>query len=94
MPGEQKALLLSIVLANSRAITEDCGAPPVLLLDEVTAHLDAGRRRALFGEIRQLGVQAWLTGTQADLFDDLGSSTQWFEVSDQHGESSIAERSR
>ncbi len=92
--GEQKALLLSIVLANCRAIAEDCGEPPILLLDEITAHLDVVRRRALFGEIRQLGTQAWLTGTQADLFDDLGGGAQWFDVSDQAGESSIVERSR
>ena len=60
--GEQKALLLSIVLANARALAADVGAPPLLLLDEVGAHLDAGRREALYAEIVELGAQAWMTG--------------------------------
>lgn len=89
--GEQKALLLSIVLANARAISEDCGGPPVLLLDEIAAHLDAGRRERLFAEIQGLGVQAWLTGTHSEFFASLGSDTQWFEVSESNGRSSVTE---
>ena len=89
--GEQKALLLSIVLANARAITEDCGGPPVLLLDEIAAHLDSGRRDRLHSEIRGLGAQAWLTGTNAEFFTSLGPDTQWFEVSETNGRSSVSE---
>lgn len=89
--GEQKALLLSIVLANARAISEDCGGPPVLLLDEIAAHLDAGRRDRLFAEIQGLGVQAWLTGTHPEFFVSLGPDTQWFGVSESNGRSSVSE---
>ena len=88
--GEQKALLLSIVLANARAISEDCGGPPLLLLDEISAHLDAVRRDALYRELQRLDAQAWLTGTQRDLFDAIGASGQWFEVSETDGQSAIA----
>src|SRR3546814_10394697 len=61
--GEQKALLISIVLADARLRAAERGAPPILLLDEIAAHLDAVRRAALFEEICALGAQAWLTGT-------------------------------
>jgi DNA replication and repair protein RecF len=67
--GEQKALLISTVLANARALAEDTGRPPVLLLDEVAAHLDAGRRAALHAAISALGCQAFATGTDAGLFE-------------------------
>ena len=70
--GEQKALLVSLILANARALAEDFGAPPVLLLDEVAAHLDAGRRAALYEELLALGAQAWMTGTGPELFAELG----------------------
>ena len=63
--GEQKALLISLVLANARAVAEGFGAAPVLLLDEVAAHLDAERRRALYDAVAGLGAQAWMTGTGA-----------------------------
>lgn len=69
--GEQKALLISLILANARALTRDFGSPPILLLDEVAAHLDAGRREALYAEIQALGCQAWMTGTGSELFDGL-----------------------
>jgi DNA replication and repair protein RecF len=62
--GEQKALLISLILANARALAADRRAP-LLLLDEVAAHLDAGRRAALYDEICALGAQAFLTGTEA-----------------------------
>jgi DNA replication and repair protein RecF len=69
--GEQKALLVSLVLANARAVAADFGAAPVLLLDEITAHLDDGRRRALFQAIEALGAQAFMTGTGPELFDGI-----------------------
>lgn len=70
--GEQKALLIALVLAHARALKAEAGAPPLLLLDEVAAHLDAGRRAALYDEIVALGAEAWMTGTGPELFDGLG----------------------
>ena len=70
--GEQKALLISLILATARALAAQTGTPPVLLLDEVAAHLDEARRAALYAEIRALRAQAWMTGTEAHLFDALG----------------------
>lgn len=69
--GEQKALLLSLVLAAARSLAAEDGLPPILLLDEVAAHLDADRRAALYEDILSIGAQAWLTGTEAGLFDTL-----------------------
>lgn len=89
--GEQKALLISMVLANARALAEDIGAAPILLLDEVAAHLDAARREALYAELLALGAQAWMTGTGADLFSGLGGAAQTFEVSEVSGESRVQE---
>lgn len=89
--GEQKALLISLVLANARALSEDLGTAPLLLLDEVAAHLDAGRRAALYDEICALGAQAWLTGTGAELFADLGDRAQRFEVGEAGGDSVVRE---
>jgi DNA replication and repair protein RecF len=80
--GEQKALLISLILANARALEQDLGAPPIVLLDEVAAHLDANRRAALYDEICALGAQAWMTGTGPDLFEELGARAQRFEVID------------
>lgn len=87
--GEQKALLLSLVLANARALATDFGAPPVLLLDEVAAHLDAGRRTALYDEICALGAQAWMTGTGAELFAALGDRAELFELREADGVSEV-----
>lgn len=70
--GEQKALLISLILANARALAQDLGRAPILLLDEVAAHLDEQRRAALYDEICALGAQALMTGTEADLFAALG----------------------
>ncbi|MEO1613468.1 MAG: DNA replication and repair protein RecF, partial [Pseudomonadota bacterium] len=70
--GEQKALLISLVLANARALAAEGGGPPVILLDEVAAHLDEDRRAALYDEICALGAQAWMTGTGPELFTALG----------------------
>jgi DNA replication and repair protein RecF len=78
--GEQKALLISIVLAHARLQREKRGAAPVLLLDEIAAHLDAGRRAALFAELDRLNTQAWMTGTDAGLFTDVSESAQFFNV--------------
>ena len=69
--GEQKALLIALVLAAARLQAVERGAAPLLLLDEVAAHLDRDRRAALFDEIEGLGAQAWMTGTDAALFDAL-----------------------
>ncbi len=80
--GEQKALLISLILSNARALAAGLGAVPVLLLDEVAAHLDEARRAALYDEICALGAQAIMTGTEAALFDTLGGRGQMFAVSD------------
>jgi DNA replication and repair protein RecF len=89
--GEQKALLISTILANARALHEDTGAPPLVLLDEVAAHLDAGRRAALYDEIVALGAQAWMTGTGAELFAEFGTRAQALEVTEEAGESRVRE---
>ncbi|KQO04938.1 DNA replication/repair protein RecF [Sphingomonas sp. Leaf242] len=69
--GEQKALLLGIVLAHADLVAERTGQPPVLLLDEVAAHLDPARRAALFARLSGRG-QVWMTGTEDALFDAIG----------------------
>src|SRR5690606_17662859 len=74
--GEQKALLIAIILAHARLIALARGAAPLLLLDEVVAHLDEGRRAALFDELLALGAQAWLTGTDRAPFAPLGGAVQ------------------
>ncbi len=80
--GEQKALLVAIVLADARLRVLDHGAAPVLLLDEVAAHLDDLRREALYAEIAALGLQAWMTGTDEAPFAALGDKVQHFRVRD------------
>jgi DNA replication and repair protein RecF len=90
--GEQKALLVSLILATARALAAETGAPPVLLLDEVAAHLDAGRRAALYDEIAALGAQAFMTGTGPELFDTLVPRAQSFEVGEADGTSAVTER--
>jgi DNA replication and repair protein RecF len=87
--GEQKALLISLILANTRALAQDLGRAPILLLDEVAAHLDATRRAALYDEICALGAQAIMTGTDADLFDALGPRGQRLAVQDDSSGSRI-----
>jgi DNA replication and repair protein RecF len=89
--GEQKALLVSLILANGRALSQDFGAAPILLLDEVSAHLDADRRDALYDEIVALGAQAWMTGTGAELFDTLGNRAQHLEITDTETGSIVTE---
>jgi DNA replication and repair protein RecF len=78
--GEQKALLIGLVLAHARLLREMTGAPPVLLLDEVLAHLDPGRRAALHRELAELGAQAWMTGADAALFREIRSPAAVIEV--------------
>ena len=79
--GEQKALLIGIVLANARLKRSLAGgAPPVLLLDEIAAHLDEGRREALFDELYDLGAQAFMTGTDRHLFKAFGARAQYVEI--------------
>ncbi|HYL33619.1 MAG TPA: DNA replication/repair protein RecF [Stellaceae bacterium] len=80
--GEQKALLIAIVLAYARLLALRRGSAPVLLLDEVTAHLDAARRSALFQALRALGAQCWLAGTDTALFAELKGHAQFFAVAD------------
>ncbi len=90
--GEQKALLISLILANGRALARDFGAPPILLLDEVAAHLDATRRAALYDEICSLGAQAFMTGTGPELFAELGDRTQYAEVTETDGQSVVIQK--
>jgi len=78
--GEQKALLVATVLAFARLLADLRAQTPLLLLDEVVAHLDETRRLALFQELRLLGLQAWLTGTDASFFAALAGEAQFFDV--------------
>jgi len=78
--GEQKALLLGLVLAHAHLVAETHGRAPILLLDEVAAHLDQRRRAALFDRLHALGGQCWLTGTDVEAFRSLGARAQVFEV--------------
>jgi len=80
--GEQKALLITIVLAHGQMIAAMRGAPPVLLLDEIAAHLDENRRRVLYDILCDMGGQVWLTGTDRSLFDDLQGRARMFDVRD------------
>jgi DNA replication and repair protein RecF len=74
--GEQKALLLGLVLAHAELVTELRGKPPILLLDEVAAHLDPARRAALFLRLAGRG-QVWMTATEAALFDGIGEASRF-----------------
>jgi DNA replication and repair protein RecF len=78
--GEQKALLVGIVLAHAHLIAAERGVPPVILLDEVSAHLDESRRGALYALLQALGGQVWLTGTDAGLFDAVRGQAVFYEV--------------
>ncbi len=88
--GEQKALLISLILSNARALKSLTGAPPVILLDEVAAHLDQGRRAALYDEVTALGAQAFMTGTGSELFAGLEGRAQGLSVADHDGTSEAA----
>ena len=78
--GEQKALLIGLVLAHATLVAEMTGITPLLLLDEIVAHLDPGRRVALFGELKALGAQVWMTGADPAAFADIGAGAELFEV--------------
>jgi DNA replication and repair protein RecF len=78
--GEQKALLIGLVLAQASLITDATATTPVLLLDEVVAHLDCSRRVALFGELDRLGAQVWMTGADFALFEAIADRAEVFEV--------------
>ena len=80
--GEQKALLVALVLATARMRAHEQGCAPLLLLDEIAAHLDTRRLEALFEEITGLGAQVWMTGTDAALFGPLSGRAQFFTVND------------
>ncbi|OJT99835.1 MAG: DNA replication/repair protein RecF [Rhizobium sp. 63-7] len=79
--GEQKALLVGLILAHARLVANMTGHAPVLLLDEIAAHLDEGRRAALFDLVDGLGGQAFMTGTDRAMFGALGDRAQFFTVS-------------
>lgn len=78
--GEQKSLLISIILAQTKCQTLHQGFAPVLLLDEVAAHLDDIKREALLEKITALNLQAWITSTNPELFDSLRNDAQFLEV--------------
>ena len=80
--GEQKALLIAVLLANARLQASERGITPLLLLDEAAAHLDANRRSALFDEIMELGAQTWFSGTDQGLFAEFGNSAQFVRIAD------------
>jgi DNA replication and repair protein RecF len=80
--GEQKALLIGIVLAFAQLMARRRGEVPILLLDEVAAHLDIARRESLFAEIAAARGQAWLTGTDKGLFDGMAGVAQFLTVAD------------
>jgi DNA replication and repair protein RecF len=73
--GEQKALLLGLVLAHADLVADRRGEPPLLLLDEVAAHLDPKRRAALFARLEGRG-QVWMSATEASLFDGIGAASR------------------
>lgn len=74
--GEQKALLIGIILAHARLTGDISGMTPILLLDEIAAHLDPARRAALFSILDDLNCQAFMTGTDASLFEAMGGRAQ------------------
>lgn len=80
--GEQKALLIALILAHARLVLAMSGIAPLILLDEVAAHLDERRRAALYRELDDIGAQVWMTGTDAVLFKDLGPNSARFLVAD------------
>jgi DNA replication and repair protein RecF len=79
--GEQKAMLIRLILAHAGLVKNMTGTAPVLLLDEIVAHLDPGRRAALYDELTALGTQVWMTGADSGLFAELGDRASFFEVS-------------
>jgi DNA replication and repair protein RecF len=78
--GEQKALLIGLILAHADLVAARAGRRPILLLDEIAAHLDPTRRAALFARLGAAGGQVWMTGTEPGLFAEIGAGASWFEV--------------
>jgi DNA replication and repair protein RecF len=78
--GEQKALLIGLVLAHAALVADMSGAAPVILLDEVVAHLDPSRRAALFAALGRLGAQVWMTGADPAAFAEIPAGTEMFDV--------------
>ena len=78
--GEQKALLIGLVLAHAGLLAEMTGFAPVVLLDEVVAHLDPSRRSALYTELEKLDAQTWMTGADAAVFAELAAKAEVFQV--------------
>jgi DNA replication and repair protein RecF len=79
--GEQKAMLIRLILAHAALIKGMTGTAPLLLLDEVVAHLDPGRRAALYDELTSLGAQVWMTGADPALFAEIAGRAEVFDVS-------------
>ena len=90
--GEQKALLVSIILANARALRQVHNISPLILLDEVSAHLDKARRASLYAAITDLGLQAWLTGTEREIFQEFEADAQYVNVMDVDGHLALSKR--
>ena len=80
--GEQKALLIGLILAHADLVAERTGRRPILLLDEVAAQLDPSRRAALFDRLVAAGGQVWMTGTETAVFDGAGPAASRFHVQD------------
>ena len=80
--GEQKALLIGLLLAQARVLSCETGSVPILLLDEVVAHLDARRRVALFKSLSKLGTQAWITATDAHMFTEFSTHVIHLQIID------------
>ena len=78
--GQQKALLIAVVLAHARLQERRLGRPPIMLLDDVAAHLDAKRRSALFEALHDLGGQSWFSGSDASLFEGIGKAAQFMKI--------------
>lgn len=78
--GEQKALLVGLILAHAELLRDLHGTAPIILLDEISAHLDEIRREALFKEILSLSSQAFMTGTDSDIFSPFGSGAQFYSL--------------
>jgi DNA replication and repair protein RecF len=78
--GEQKALLIGLILAHAELVAERSGHRPILLLDEIAAHLDPSRRAALFERLSAAGGQVWMTGTEGSLFAETGGEASWFDI--------------
>ena len=78
--GEQKALLVGLILAHADILKELHGTAPIILLDEISAHLDEPRRKALFEEILSLSSQAFMTGTESEIFSPFGGGAQFYSL--------------